>query len=89
MRGRVALDMKRLPALAVCLVVSAVAIAGALGWDGFRSFAPRFPTADSFDGTYQFCRGMYESDRREAGGSEAGRPTIPAPTSTSPYGSRR
>jgi hypothetical protein len=29
---------------------------------------PRFPTADSFDGFYNFCRGMYTSFGREAGG---------------------
>ena len=27
-----------------------------------------FPTADSFDGSFNFCRGMYDNDRREAGG---------------------
>ena len=34
----------------------------------FRGPEPRFPTADSFDGYFNFCRGMYYSDRREAGG---------------------
>lgn len=37
---------------------------------GFRMAPPRFATADSFDGAYTFCRGMYDSDpyHREAGG---------------------
>ena len=45
-------------------------------WDRFRGggygrnrFPPRFPTATSFDGGFNFCRLMYTSDRREAGGS--------------------
>lgn len=29
---------------------------------------PRFPTSDSFDGAFNFCRVMYESTRREDGG---------------------
>jgi hypothetical protein len=29
---------------------------------------PRFPDADTFDGTYNYCRVMYDSVRREAGG---------------------
>jgi hypothetical protein len=41
--------------------------------DFFRGFRwrgpdPRFPSADSFDGYFNFCRGMFDSDRREAGG---------------------
>jgi hypothetical protein len=34
---------------------------------GFR-VPPRFPTTDSFDGAFNFCRLMYSSVRREAGG---------------------
>jgi hypothetical protein len=33
-----------------------------------RGPEPRFPTADSFDGYFNFCRGMYYSDRHEDGG---------------------
>lgn len=36
---------------------------------GFRRVPPRFPTATSFDGGFNFCRLMYSSQRREAGGS--------------------
>src|SRR5436190_356022 len=45
-------------------------------WDRFRGggygrnrFPPRYPTATSFDGGFNFCRLAYTSDRREAGGS--------------------
>ena len=37
------------------------------GWG--RRFPPRLPTADSFDGRFNFCRLMYSSEWREAGGS--------------------
>ncbi|HEX2458377.1 MAG TPA: DUF4159 domain-containing protein [Vicinamibacterales bacterium] len=35
---------------------------------GFRREAPRFATPDSFDGGFSFCRLMYNSYTREAGG---------------------
>src|SRR4026209_285576 len=64
--------MKRL-ALAGVLAALAAAVAGAQGfgqgWGRMRYAPPRFPTADSFDGSFNFCRGMYEQDRREAGGT--------------------
>jgi hypothetical protein len=37
------------------------------GWG--RRFPPRTPTADSFDGRFNFCRLMFSSEWREAGGS--------------------
>ena len=36
--------------------------------DGFATPLRGFPRTDSFDGSFNFCRGMYDSDRREAGG---------------------
>jgi len=60
--------------LAAALVALALATAVAaqdFGWfrgGRLRGPEPRFPTADSFDGYFNFCRGMYYSDRREAGG---------------------
>ena len=36
---------------------------------GRNRFPPRFPTATSFDGGFNFCRLMYNSGRREPGGS--------------------
>jgi hypothetical protein len=63
--------MKRL-VLALCLAALAVVLAGAQEWGQrwgrFRSAPPRFPTAESFDGFYNFCRGIYTSYGREDGG---------------------
>lgn len=39
------------------------------GWGGRSRYPPRYPTATSFDGGFNFCRLIYTSDRREAGGS--------------------
>ncbi len=64
--------MNRRVALAcVAVALTAVTAAAQYGRQGFgrqRFAPPRFPTATSFDGSYNFCRGMYESDRREYGG---------------------
>jgi Domain of unknown function (DUF4159) len=38
------------------------------GWGGFRRMPPRFANAGTFDGAFNFCRVMYTSVRREAGG---------------------
>jgi hypothetical protein len=61
---------RQLSAVAVLLVLAVVTTAAAQ--DFFRGFGrrvqARFPTAESFDGTFNFCRGMYSSDRREPGG---------------------
>ena len=63
--------MKRL-LLAASLAVFAAAVVGAQGfgqgWGRMRYAPPRFPEKNSFDGSFNFCRGMYEQDRREAGG---------------------
>jgi len=59
--------------VAILLVASVAAAQDQ--WDRFRGgygrnrFPPRYPTATSFDGAFNFCRLMYSSDRREAGGS--------------------
>ena len=39
------------------------------GWGGRSRYPPRYPTATSFDGAFNFCRLVYTSDRREGGGS--------------------
>ena len=56
----------------LAVVVLLLATGVAAQQDFFRGFgrrvAPRFPTADSFDGAFNFCRGMFYSDRREPGG---------------------
>ena len=65
--------MKRPPIVRTVAVV-AVLLASAAAYAQYRGYGygsripPRFPTANSFDGYFNFCRGMYYSDRREAGG---------------------
>ncbi len=58
--------------LTACVLALSTVLAAAQGfgqgWGRMRTAPPRFPVADSFDGAYTFCRGMYTSDRREAGG---------------------
>ena len=60
--------------MAFC-VLALMAAAGAAaqgiwrGGYGFRREPPRFPNKHTFQGGYNFCRGLYESNRREAGGS--------------------
>lgn len=39
------------------------------GWGGRGRFPPRYPAVTSFDGGFNFCRLMYNSDRSERGGS--------------------
>src|SRR5262245_11123525 len=72
---------RRTPALArrrgtIAAVVVAVA-AGALAvahaqqriWSGFYgSTPPKFPTSLSYDGSFNFCRALFSSDRREKQG---------------------
>src|SRR5688500_11936677 len=38
-------------------------------WDGWRGGRPRYATATLRDGEFHFCRLMYQSAYREAGGS--------------------
>ena len=55
--------------IGVVLLVASVAAAQQDWFRGWgRRIAPRFPSASSFDGYFNFCRGMYYSDRREPGG---------------------
>jgi hypothetical protein len=67
--------MRRARRSAAVLVTSTVLILGAevaLGQFG-RGFGsrvpPRFPTAESFDGRFNFCRVMYQSGRRDGSGN--------------------
>jgi hypothetical protein len=65
--------MTRLARACVIALVLAASVASAQErWGGYRGrsrFPPRYPTAASFDGGFNFCRLMYTSDRGEAGGS--------------------
>jgi hypothetical protein len=65
--------MKRKGALLVAVVLLAAA---AHAQDFFRGYGrgynrvpPRLPKADSYDGTFSFCRGLYTSGYREQSGS--------------------
>lgn len=65
--------MKRRLALAAVVVLLLAAGAAAQeimrGWGrGWREPEARLATDDSFDGYFNFCRGMFYSNRREAGG---------------------
>jgi hypothetical protein len=56
----------------ITLVASAAAAQfgrGFGGFGGFGRFPPRYPKADTFGQGFVFCRGIYTSGRREAGGS--------------------
>ena len=55
-------------ALALTLVMASAAAAQFRGGFGFFRSPPRFPTAESFGHGCNFCRGVYTSGRREAGG---------------------
>jgi hypothetical protein len=60
----------------VSLVVGCLSTAGIVraqgiwvGRGGFWRTAPRWATAETFAGSFNYCRGYYTSDRREDGGS--------------------
>jgi len=59
--------------IAVAIVMAAGALAFAQGrgriWSGYYgSTPPRFPTATTYDGRFNFCRALFNSDRREKQG---------------------
>jgi len=54
--------------LAATIATAAYAQQIILGGGGFRA-RPKWATPQSFDGAWNYCRGYYTSDRREAGGS--------------------
>jgi len=60
--------LRRLPLVVMALVIAGGAVVGAQNFMR-RSRAPlREPTAESFDGGFTFCRGMYTSVRRNRSG---------------------
>jgi hypothetical protein len=69
--------MRRLIRMTFVAILIATSVAAAQEqWEQFRGrgfgrnrYPPRMPTEASFDGGFNFCRLMYTSDRREAGGS--------------------
>jgi hypothetical protein len=57
-------------ALLLLVVTATVAAQESPMWRGWgRRVPPRMPTAESFDGSFNFCRLMFSSEWREAGGS--------------------
>ncbi|MBS1818635.1 MAG: DUF4159 domain-containing protein [Acidobacteria bacterium] len=60
----------------VTMALVVAVVAGALGtahaqriFSGFYGFAPpKFPTESTYDGSFNFCRAMFSSDRREKQG---------------------
>src|SRR5262245_56145543 len=66
-------DVRRVGAATGLLALALVTAAAAQDFNWFRGGRfrgpdPRVPTATSFDGYFNFCRGMYYSNRREPGG---------------------
>ena len=55
--------------IAAIIVMAATSVAAAQFFGGFSRVPPRPPTVDSFGHGFVFCRGIYTSGRREAGGS--------------------
>ncbi|MGE0593349.1 MAG: DUF4159 domain-containing protein [Vicinamibacterales bacterium] len=58
----------RLVLAALLVTCLASAAAAQFGRGGFFRIPPRFPSADSFGRGFNFCRALYTSTRREAGG---------------------
>ena len=58
--------------LVVALAVGALAVTHAQQqriWSGlYGSTPPKFPTSATYDGSFNFCRAMFTSDRREKQG---------------------
>ena len=56
-------------ALVFCLASAAVAqFGGGFGRFGARGYPPKYPGPESFGRGFNFCRAVYTSGRREAGG---------------------
>lgn len=60
--------------LTAAVTVAIIVLAGAAGFaqriwfGGYGYTPPRFPTNQSFQGSFNFCRAMFESNRREKRG---------------------
>jgi uncharacterized protein DUF4159 len=66
--------MNRTRALVLVIVSTLATTAGAQDWfrgygRGYTRVPPRFPRADTYDGAFNFCRGMFTSGFREPSGS--------------------
>ncbi len=50
------------------MLVASAAFAQRIWYGGYGYTPPRFPTRDSFKGSFNFCRAMFDSNRREKRG---------------------
>jgi hypothetical protein len=64
---------RRLALFAACAVLICASLAYGQfiyrGGGGFRRWRPKWAKAENFDGSFNYCRGYYTSNRREPGGS--------------------
>src|SRR5580765_3708776 len=72
-RRNLAVSKQRIAKMAVVVAVAAGALAVAHAqqriWSGYYgSTPPKFPTATTYDGSFNFCRAMFTSNRREKQG---------------------
>jgi hypothetical protein len=59
----------RTAAAAVLIAASITAVHGQRIWSGYYGYTPpKFPTATTFDGSFHFCRILFDSNRREKRG---------------------
>src|SRR6185295_14637724 len=55
-------------AATVVAIAAGTVFAQRIWYGGYGYTPPRFPTAQSFQGGFNFCRAMFDSDRREKRG---------------------
>ena len=62
------MTVRRLPLIVLVLIMAGGAVLGAQRFMRRSRAALREPTAESFDGGFTFCRGMYTAVRRNPSG---------------------
>src|SRR6187402_1086673 len=53
---------------AIIVLTAGAGLAQRIWFGGYGYTPPRFPTKQSFQGSFNFCRAMFESNRREKRG---------------------
>src|SRR5215218_5809267 len=53
---------------AIVVLCATASLAQRIWYGGYGYTPPRFPTKHSFQGSFNFCRAMFESNRREKRG---------------------
>ena len=61
--------MRRAAIIVALLLVATAAMGQIRGFYGRSNQRPRYPTAESFDGRFNFCRGQYRSGRQDGSGN--------------------